>query len=198
MKKLIVLTVWAITIIAFIPLLLFHGLQEYEVEPSKLTNGINTSFVQLTPPTQKRDILLTIGISACLRNGEIPYLGETLNRTISSLGRWRNVTKIIVLIVERDEEKIKTLTHFLEIFALEKQEGVLEVTIPPQEIYEPLSTPCKLRNLHNDSLARILWRSKQVPRNQVKLSEPSGSRHIPSVPSCQFQQRIQILYTPRR
>ncbi len=47
-------------------------------------------------------------------------------------------------------------------FSKEINEGFIQLLIPPSSIYEKFNDSCSLKRTFNDTLARVIWRSKLV------------------------------------
>jgi hypothetical protein len=123
------------------------------------------------------NISLVIGIPTVLRDDTANYLIKTVNTILDDIPRFPGpnpVKKIVLLNAEDDEEDQHLLISLVkQAFPRETASGLvdnylytiwyfrlIEIIHPPDSYYELLSNPCTLSRNYNDTLARVLWRSK--------------------------------------
>jgi hypothetical protein len=121
------------------------------------------------------NVSLVVGIPTVLREGSAHYLIKTVNTILDDIPRFpgANPVKKIVLLNAEDDEEDQELLISLITKAFPSQveskytiifplliKRFIEIIHPPDEYYSRLEDPCTLARNHNDTLARVLWRSK--------------------------------------
>jgi len=113
------------------------------------------------PIIQRR---IVAALPTILRRGKSGYLIDCLSALVTHMTPMeKKLHHIVVMNAELDPAKQAQINKTIQTtFPRELINGLIEVVVPPLDHYDRIKDPCKLKRNFNDTMPRVMWRSKLV------------------------------------